>query len=108
MAVTDRHARVPHDSGRHTAYGSSSASDGSSDSSSLGRPLGSSLGNCDGNEVGSSVGSSVGMLKDGPGESLALGLLPGVLSSGESSLPEEPIRTTAATAPAATITASRM
>ena len=68
------------------------------------------MGNPDGSDVGSSLGSllgnSVGMLNDGLGEPLVL-LSDDGFSPGESSLPET-IRTTATTAPTATITASRM
>jgi hypothetical protein len=76
---------------------------------SLGTSLGSSEGKFDGSAVGSLVGrlvgSFVGRVRDGLRLVLAL-LSAGALLSGES-CPPEAISTTAMTAPAATITASR-
>ena len=77
---------------------------------SLGTSLGSSEGRFDGSVVGSLVGrlvgSFVGRVRDGLRLVLEL-LSAGVFLSGES-CPPEAISTMAVTAPAATITASRM
>jgi hypothetical protein len=75
---------------------------------SLGTSLGSSEGKLDGSAVGSLVGRLVGSFVGRVSEGLPLELLSaGAFLSGES-CPPDAISTTATTAPASTITASRM